>query len=104
VPSLFDKGNPEGIYPALEELETRLCLPMGFCEGLRREDDWSFIIKLHALLEAALTALLAAKIGQELHATFARLAAAAVFEIEASRSFSSVSIARRASVRLCGPR
>lgn len=33
-----------------------------------------------------------------------QLAAAAVFEIEASRSFSSVSIARRASGRWFGPR
>ena len=73
MPSIFDKNNPDGIYPALAELEKRLGLPTGFCEGLRNEDDWSFIIKLHALLEAALTTLLAAKVGQELRSTFARL-------------------------------
>ena len=35
------------------ELERRLDLPDGFSKRLLVEDDWSFIIKIHALLEAA---------------------------------------------------
>jgi hypothetical protein len=73
LPSIFDKNNPDGVYPALEKLETRLGLPKGFCEALVKEDDWSFIVKLHALLEAALTALLTAKLAPELRPIFARL-------------------------------
>src|SRR5215813_11267638 len=70
---LWDKSNPDGIYPRLEELEARLGLPNGFCERLRLEDDWSFFIKLHALLESALTSLLAAKVNPNLHNTFSKL-------------------------------
>src|SRR5262249_33506251 len=40
-------------------------LPQGFCEGLHEEDDWSLIIKLHALFEAVVTHLLVAHLGQE---------------------------------------
>jgi hypothetical protein len=61
--SIFDKDNPDGIFPVLARLETRLGLPAQFCETFRAEDDWSFIIKLHALLEAALTGALVSKLG-----------------------------------------
>jgi hypothetical protein len=74
-PSIFDRTNPEGIYPGLGRFETRLGLPLGFCDGLLHEDDWSFVIKLHALLEAALTALLAEHVGDGmLEGVFSRLA------------------------------
>jgi hypothetical protein len=42
-----------------------LRLPQGFCESLYKEDDWSFIIKLHALLEAVVTHLLVAHLQQD---------------------------------------
>ncbi len=57
-PDLFDRSNPDGVFATLRKLEDVLQLPTGFCEGLFREDDWSFIIKLHALCETALTELL----------------------------------------------
>ncbi len=40
-------------YESLEALELELGLPKGFCWRLVAEDDWSFVIKLHALLESA---------------------------------------------------
>lgn len=41
-------------------LEEELTLPQGFIAALYQEDDWSFVIKSHALVEALLTYLLAA--------------------------------------------
>lgn len=61
--SIFDKDNPDGIFPVLARLERQLGLPENFCETFMEEDDWSFIIKLHALLEAALTDALVTKLG-----------------------------------------
>jgi hypothetical protein len=62
---LFDKDDPEGVFPQLSELEARIGLPLGFCEGLREEPtDWSFVIKLHALFEAAITQLLVGKLAR----------------------------------------
>jgi len=43
---------------SLRELELDLGLPKGFCNKLLEEDDWSFVIKLHALLESALSELI----------------------------------------------
>ncbi len=39
-------------------LEKALDIREGFLESLKSEDDWSFIIKLHALIEAAISHLL----------------------------------------------
>ena len=41
--------------------EARLGLPSGFYDKLLNEDDWSFIIKLNALVEAACTDALVAR-------------------------------------------
>jgi len=41
-------------------LESDLGLSEGFYGRLLQEDDWSFVVKLHALLEAAMTSLLTA--------------------------------------------
>ena len=65
MPGIFDKSNPDGVYPQLAKLEDALGLPKDFCEALRNEDDWSLIIKLHALLEAQLTTLIVEKIGKD---------------------------------------
>ena len=43
---------------SLQELELDLGLPKGFCFKLLEEDDWSFVIKLHALLESAVSELI----------------------------------------------
>ena len=47
---LIDKG--------IVSLQEKLSLPTDFFKRLLEEDDWSFIIKLHALIEAACTDLL----------------------------------------------
>jgi hypothetical protein len=50
----------------IADIETQLGLPAGFLLGLyTHEDDWSFVIKSHAFLEAALTHLLADHLGRE---------------------------------------
>jgi hypothetical protein len=50
----------------IADIENQLGLPAGFLKGLYdHEDDWSFVIKTHAFLEAALTHLLADHLGKE---------------------------------------
>jgi len=50
----------------IADIENQLGLPAGFLKGLHdHEDDWSFVIKTHAFLEAALTHLLADHLGKE---------------------------------------
>jgi hypothetical protein len=63
----------EELVPLLEE---RLGLERGFLDRLDAEDenDWSFVIKLHALVEAAVSHLITTEMGRpELRALFARL-------------------------------
>lgn len=43
---------------SINRLENELNLPIDFLEQLTITDDWSFIIKLHSLMEAAITYLL----------------------------------------------
>ena len=50
---------------ALETLEKEMGVPEGFFKNLGREDDWSFIVKLHALIESALTHELVASLDDE---------------------------------------
>ena len=58
----------------VSELESLLGVPNGFYEGLLKEDDWSFIIKLSAVFEAAGTQALAAKLQhKEIEDSFAQL-------------------------------
>jgi hypothetical protein len=50
----------------IADIENQLGLPTGFLLSLyTHEDDWSFVIKSHAFLEAALTHLLADHLGKE---------------------------------------
>ena len=44
--------------PAIHELERHVGVREGLFQRLLEEDDWSFVIKLHALLEAVCTHLL----------------------------------------------
>jgi len=46
------------IHFGLQELESKIGVRESFFQDLLNEDDWSFIIKLHALFEAACTHLL----------------------------------------------
>jgi hypothetical protein len=50
------------MFTDIKQFEQRLGLPEGFYERLIREDDWSFVIKLHALLEAACAHILATRL------------------------------------------
>ena len=49
--------HPKRIH-VVREFEPELGVPAGFFERLYNEDDWSFVIKLHALIEAAATKVL----------------------------------------------
>lgn len=53
----------EETYQRIRELEAELGLPEGFYEKLSGDDDWSFIIKVHSLIEAAVTHTLTAALG-----------------------------------------
>ncbi|MCH4810436.1 hypothetical protein [Vreelandella neptunia] len=62
------------IFESVEEFEKRLNLPDGFYKKLVNEDDWSFIIKLSALFEAACTHALVTKLDKpELETCFSHL-------------------------------
>lgn len=59
---------------SLNQLEKELGLKKDFIVNLLKEDDWSYIIKLHALIEAAVTQLLIQILEKpELEKRFARL-------------------------------
>lgn len=45
----------DDLLKCAEELEKRIGIRVGFTNELIQNDDWSFVIKLHALMEAALT-------------------------------------------------
>lgn len=48
------------IDQTIARLESELALPNGFFDSLKNEDDWSFILKCHALMESACSFLLTA--------------------------------------------
>lgn len=48
----------------ISKLEKELSLPKGFFDTLLNENDWSFIIKLHALFESSISYLLTDYIGK----------------------------------------
>jgi hypothetical protein len=61
-------------YKYVVEFETRLGVRPGLFNELVREDDWNFVIKLHALLEACLTDAICSRLGQvDLHDIISRL-------------------------------
>jgi hypothetical protein len=64
----------DGVLTEVEALTEKLELPKKFYERLLREDDWSFVIKLNALVEAACCDALAARLhAPELATCFATL-------------------------------
>src|SRR5690348_1098919 len=58
-------GTDNSFSRGLERLEQDLNLPAHFLGRLHDEGDWSFVIKTHALVEAALSHLLAAAVGDQ---------------------------------------
>ena len=57
----------------LDFIEKPLKLPAGFIAALIKDDDWSFIIKCHALVEAGLSKTLSAVLDSRLSKIFQRL-------------------------------
>ncbi|MFT5114770.1 MAG: hypothetical protein ACI8P9_004110 [Parasphingorhabdus sp.] len=57
-------ANYQDYYKEVEEFECDLGIKVGFLESLVKEDDWTFVIKLHALLEIVVTDLLVHAIGK----------------------------------------
>ncbi len=53
---------PRDVFADLKAQESKLGLPDGFYMTLFNEDDWSFVIKLNALIEAACTHALVARL------------------------------------------
>lgn len=72
-------GDSNSVLKAIEKkiklLEDRLKVKSGFFKGLLKEkNDWSFIIKIHSLVETAISHYLAVKIGNnKLETVFQRL-------------------------------
>lgn len=64
----------ESFVQYVSEFERRLGIRPGFFNALIREDDWSFVIKFHAFLEACLTHAICSCLGRpELEEVIARL-------------------------------
>lgn len=62
---------------AIVEFEKGVGLPTGFVYSLAHEDDWTFVIKMHALYETALTDILVITFGnQKLRKTLAEISMA----------------------------
>jgi len=62
------------MFEDISKFEENLNLPIGFYTKLLEEDDWSFVIKLSALFEAACTHILSVRLrAPELEASFAFL-------------------------------
>jgi len=53
----------EEIIEEVRKIEKKIQLPDGFFDALLSEDDWSFVIKAHALLEAICSELLIELLG-----------------------------------------
>lgn len=62
------------IFDEIQEFENRLGLPKDFYLHLLQEDDWSFVVKLNALIEGACTHALTTRLhAPELADAFAQL-------------------------------
>jgi hypothetical protein len=72
---MAEEAKPEGsIQKSAEQLIADLQMPAGFLNDLEKDSDWSFVIKLHALIEAAMTHALTKHVGNdEAQDSFARL-------------------------------
>ena len=55
----------EKINTAVNKFEKELGLSIGFMESIKNDSDWSFVIKIHALLEVAVSTLLTKSLGRE---------------------------------------
>ena len=55
----------QDIDEAVNNLEKKLQIRSGFFDSLYQEDDWSFIIKAHAIIEASVSSLITEYFGEE---------------------------------------
>jgi hypothetical protein len=53
------------LFMGVDSFENKLGLKKGIFDKLQKEDDWSFVIKLHALFEAICTQLLVFHLGED---------------------------------------
>ncbi len=67
------KNELELIFSGLAKYEKDKSLPQDFFKKLLYEDDWSFVIKIHTLIEAAVSESLAAVINPKLLVVFQQL-------------------------------
>lgn len=58
-------ANSDTIEGSVRLIEQAIGVQHGFLESLKEEDDWSFIIKLHALFEAGISHLLCIALARE---------------------------------------
>lgn len=57
----------------IDKLEVELGIPKGFFNSLMEDNDWSFVVKLHAFLESAVTILLTETVDPKLENVLAQL-------------------------------
>lgn len=60
----------EGLKDLLLDLEKRLGAPTGALTSLPQQDDWSTVIKCHALIEGAVSGMLSAALDERLRKIF----------------------------------
>lgn len=73
---MSDDGDENGwgvVEQNVQKLMEAIGLPPGFVGSIYEERDWSFVIQLHALIEAAVVHALASKLGGELEELFVRM-------------------------------
>jgi hypothetical protein len=71
-----DSGEENGwgvVEQNVQKLMEAIGLPPGFVRSIYEERDWSFVIQMHALIEAAVVHALANKLGVELEELFVRM-------------------------------
>jgi hypothetical protein len=94
--------DPDDPIIAALKLERELGLERGYLEGLLREDDWTFVIKLHALLEAAVTHVVSVELARpELGEILSRLelASAVTGKLEIGKALGCLTKEDRRCVR-----
>jgi hypothetical protein len=66
-------GSSHSLFETFDELEKSLGAPAGSLYSMTKTDDWSLIIKAHALIEGAVSQLLADSLDSRLQPIFERL-------------------------------
>jgi hypothetical protein len=102
---MSNEEHPYGTTPPLSEFEKAIGIRQGFIAEYRHGDDWSFVIKSHALLEAGVSQLLAYHLGHPpLVDVFSRLdmAASGFGKLEFVKALGLLDDSERKFVRTLG--